>query len=232
MRPDTQITTWSPTHWIWGKITRSLWEGFGEFRFRIRFRGMGPRIVIWEVIESNKVIFTFSFGQWPLEETWEGRGGCNLQPDEVSTLSLHLNNTRWLPIVRESLAVPVWPMASRTFPSSLLRQSCSKISLIPFAGAGCPRTRFSPTVPSCPMDKVHNLSQLNVSGYPMALPRHSKVERDNSIEVEEEGKESSGRPLLPSLWWGWTRYITRWQLCAKPCPAPGVPSSPPVLTLH
>ena len=134
MRPDTQITTWSPTHWIWGKIIRSLWEGFEEFWFRISARGMGPRIVIWEVIESNKVIFTFSFGQWPLEETGEGRGGCNLQPDEVSTLSLHLNNTRWLPIVRESLAVLVWPMSSRIFPSSLLRQSCSKNFLIPLPG--------------------------------------------------------------------------------------------------
>ena len=129
MRPDTQITTWSPTHWIWGKIIRSLWEGFEEFWFRISARGMGPRIVIWEVIESNKVIFTFSFGQWPLEETGEGRGGCNLQPDEVSALSLHLNNTRCLPIVRESLAVLVWPMSSRTFPS-LLRQSCWKMSLV------------------------------------------------------------------------------------------------------
>ena len=54
------------------------------------------------------------------------------------------------------------------------------------------------------MNKVHDLSQLNVSGNPMALPRHSKVEHDNSIEVEdgeeEEEKESSGWPLLPSLW--------------------------------
>ena len=58
------------------------------------------------------------------------------------------------------------------------------------------------------MNKVHDLSQLNVSGYPMALPRHSKVGRDNSVaaarqyedEEEEEEEESSGRPLLPSLW--------------------------------
>ena len=106
-------------------IAVRIWES----RFRISSRGMGPRIVIC------KVIFTFRFGQWPLEETGEGRGGCNLQPDEVSTLSLHLNNTRWLPIIRESLAVLVCPMSSRTFPSSLLRQSCSKLFLmIPFAG--------------------------------------------------------------------------------------------------
>ena len=57
------------------------------------------------------------------------------------------------------------------------------------------------------MDKVHNLSQLNVSGHPMALPRHSKVGRDNSVAAarqdeveEEEEEESSGRPLPPSLW--------------------------------
>ena len=41
----------------------------------------------------------------------------------------------------------------------------------------------------------------------MALPRHRKVGRDNSVaaarqdeEEEEEEEESSGWPLLPSLW--------------------------------
>ena len=41
----------------------------------------------------------------------------------------------------------------------------------------------------------------------MALPRHSKVGRDNSVAAarqdeveEEEEEESSGRPLPPSLW--------------------------------
>ena len=42
----------------------------------------------------------------------------------------------------------------------------------------------------------------------MALPRHSKVGRDNSVaaarqdedEEDEEEEESSGWPLLPSLW--------------------------------
>ena len=49
---------------------------------------------------------------------------------------------------------------------------------------------------------------MDVSGYPMALPRHSKVGRDNSVaaarqdedEEDEEEEESSGWPLLPSLW--------------------------------
>ena len=38
------------------------------------------------------------------------------------------------------------------------------------------------------MDKVHNLSQLNVSGYSKALPRHSKVGRDNSVRAKKKKK--------------------------------------------